>query len=361
MLIISASFGGGHRSAAGALEAHVEAEHPEWDVRTVDFFAEFVPGLEALARPAYLQLVRTLPRVYGSFFEMTDAQREHRILDEISHVGLGACQEYLEAYEPHAVISTFPVAGAVVADAKQTRPLVSATVITDFGAHRHWLHPGTDLYFVAADDVAEGLEERGVPPERVVVSGIPLREGFTRPLDGAECREALGVEERFTVLLSGSSDWADEICALAVELAEAGVQVLAPAGGRKRLHAKLEEAAARARLVHAFGYVEEMHRLVAASDVFLGKAGGLSVSEALAMGVPLVVLDPIPGQEYFNVDFLVNHGAGLAARDADDAVAKARFLRTHPARHAELAAAARRLGRPEATERVVARVLEATG
>jgi processive 1,2-diacylglycerol beta-glucosyltransferase len=112
-------------------------------------------------------------------------------------------------------------------------------------------------------------------------------------------------------------------------------------------------------LVHVFGYTSDMHKMMRAADVLVGKAGGLTVSEALAVGLPLIIYNPVPGQELYNVDFLVNFGAGMISRDEDDVVEKVRFLSTHPARLAQMTGDAAILGKPSAAQAVCERVLAA--
>lgn len=360
VLILSATFGGGHWSAAAAIEHYLTTHYPgELEVRVIDFFEEFVPSLNVLARFAYQQSVHFFPVAYGTFFELSNKMPTNPVVHELRVMGMARARKYLSEWSPAAVVSTFPVAGGVVADLKQDRPLVSATVITDFGAHRTWLHPATDLYFVACEEVREDLVVRGVPWDRIAVSGIPIRESFSRDLDVAECRQALGLADRYTVMLAPAGGGAADAAALASDIAGSGIQVAAVAGRSERLHRRLAAAAERTDLLKVFGFVAEMPRMMKAADVLVGKAGGLTVSEALAMGLPLLIFNPVPGQEVYNVDFLVNYGAGLWCRDQADVTGKVRFLATHPERLRQMSDNAAALGRPAAVKAVCERVLAA--
>ncbi len=157
ILIFSASFGGGHRSAAEALMRYLVAHHEDAvEVRIVDFFERFMPSVNMLAKFAYEQSVALVPDLYGTFFDVSNAVPSNPVVHELRIMGFQRAQAYIDDFCPDAVISTFPVAGGVVSDIKNERPMVSATVITDYGVHRTWLHPGTDLYFVASKEVREG-------------------------------------------------------------------------------------------------------------------------------------------------------------------------------------------------------------
>ncbi len=341
-----------------ALEEYLRSHHgDEVEVKVIDFFEEFVPSLNVLAKFAYQQTVQFFPVAYGTFFDISNKLPTNPVVHELRIMGLARAAAFIDRWNPDAVISTFPVAGGVVADLKQTRSIVSATVITDFGAHRTWVHPATDLYFVACKEVREDLVVRGIPWGRVVVSGIPIRDRFAEKFGRESSRTALGLADRFTVLLAPAAGSASDAAALAGSLADAGVQVAAIAGHSERLRKRLEGAARTRELVRVFGFVDEMNRMMEAADLLVGKAGGLTVSEALASRLPQLIFNPVPGQELYNVDFLVNYGAGLMCRDEYDVVEKVRFLSTHPERLAQMAENAAALGKSAASSTVCERVL----
>jgi processive 1,2-diacylglycerol beta-glucosyltransferase len=338
--------------------SYYEAHYPDdVEVRVVDFFEEFMPGLNVLAKFAYQQSVAFFPDLYGTFFEVSNALPTNPVVHELRIMGFQRATNYIDEFRPDAVISTFPVAGGVVSDIKQARHMVVATVITDYGVHRTWLHPATDLYFVASPEVREGLVAQGLAWDRVVVSGIPVHEKFSQAPARAECRADLGLSERFTVLLTAAAGLTSEVRDIAGQLAAEGIQVVASTGHHPRLKRRLETLAKREGLVHVFGFTPQMHRMMRSADVLVGKAGGLTVSESLAVGLPLIIYNPVPGQEIYNVDFLVNSGAGLLSRDEEDVVEKVRFLANHPDRLRQMAANAQALGKPEAAQAVCEQVL----
>jgi len=360
ILIFSASFGGGHRSAAEALLRYYKTHHADTtEVRMVDFFQEFTPSLNLLAKFGYQQSVQFFPALYGNFFEVSNKLPTNPVVHELKLMGYARASAYIDDFCPDAVISTFPVAGGVVSDIKANRPLVSATIITDFGVHRAWLHPATDFYFVACKEVREDLVARGVPWDRVVVSGIPVAEKFSLEFDRAALRRELGLGDRFTALLTSASGLPGDARAIASQLADWGIQVAGVTGNNTRLKRRLDSLAKKKDLVKVFGYTTDMHKMMRAADVLVGKAGGLTVSEALAVGLPLIIYNPVPGQELYNVDFLVNSGAGMLSRDEDDVAEKVRFLSTHPARLKQMTGDAAMLGKPTAAQSVCERVLSA--
>lgn len=360
ILIFSGSYGAGHNSSAEALERYFLAHAADSvEVKVIDFFERFAPSLNVLAKFAYQQSVQFFPELYGTFFDLTNKLPGNPVVQDLAQVGYNNAADFIGAWRPHAVVSTFPIAGGVVADIKSSRPVVAATVITDYGAHRNWLHPGTDLFFVACKEMREDLVSQGVPWDRVVVSGIPIHEKFSSELDPAECRREFDLADRFTVLLTMSAGSVGDLKQVVVQLVDSGIQVAAATGRSERLRRRLHTLEKKNPLLRGYGHVKDMHKLMAACDVLVGKAGGLTVSEALAMGLPQVIFNPVPGQEIYNVDFLVNYGAGLLARDEDDVVEKVRFLSTHPQRLEQMSGNAASLGKPSAAQAVCERVLAA--
>lgn len=360
ILVFSASFGGGHSSAAEAVRRYYAEHHADTvEVKVIDFFEEFVPSLNVLAKFAYQQSVQFFPAAYGTFFELSNKLPTNPVVHELKLMGMARAAYYIDEFHPDAVISTFPVAGGVVADIKESRPLISATVVTDFGAHRTWLHPATDIYFVACKEVREDLVVRGIPWDRVVVSGIPIHERFSETLDRSWCRKELGLADRFTVLLTSIAGTPADVKDLTRQLVAMGIQVAAVAGRSDRLKRRLDSVAEESDLLKVYGFIEEMHKMMTAADVLVGKAGGLTVSESLAMRLPLIIYNPVPGQEIYNVDFIVNYGAGLLARDEEDVIGKVGFLSTHPGRLEQMAGNAATIGTPAAAQTVCERVLAA--
>jgi processive 1,2-diacylglycerol beta-glucosyltransferase len=145
-----------------------------------------------------------------------------------------------------------------------------------------------------------------------------------------------------------------KISKLCRQLIKLPSQLIVICGNNKRLYRKVCELKkkSRARNLTIYGFTDRVRELMASSDLLIGKAGGITVSEAMAMGLPIIIYRPIPGQEIFNLDYLVNQGAALYARDRSDAVAKVRFLSENPVRLKEMKVKSLRIGRPDATAKI---------
>lgn len=357
ILIFSVDIGGVNRAVADALAHYLRSSHGAGtEVRVIDVLETAMPAVSVLARLAYQQADPLVPEFLGSLEQLSARAADNLVVRDLHERGLAAAEHLIDDFGADAVISTSALAGAIATEALRTRHAVSATVLPDFDTRGSWLHPETSLYFVATRDVREDLVVKGLAWERVVESGTPLR----RPTADGESitRKSLGLLDRFTVLLAeggGGGDLRD----IAAGLLPTGVQVLVPSPGNARVRRRLESLAESEPNMHLLGQTSETNRMVAVSDLLVGVAGGTAVRGALAMGVPVIVRSPVPRQELGNVDYIVNRGAGLVARDQDDVLEKVHFLSRHTERLGQLRQNAEELGRSTATQTVCERVLAA--
>jgi processive 1,2-diacylglycerol beta-glucosyltransferase len=315
VLILAATYGEGHIRAAQALAAAIARLEPERPVHVVDFFERVSPVMNRIARRAYVGSVRRVPYLYGRWYDATRAIPEDSLVQRtLDHYRVGGLRRLLEETAPAAVVSTFPIPAGVLSTLRveEGYDVPSAVAVTDYTVHSQWIHSGIDLYLVGHEELRQGMIARGIDPGRVVTTGIPIdpRFGDVRPdrPDGPP----------WQILVMGG---AYGMLPSTIKLVESligidGVRVVLVAGRDERLRQQGEELAQgrRERLV-VTGYTTEIPALMAASHLLVTKAGGLTVSEALAMRLPLMIYRPLPGQEQANVEFLVRHKAARVFHD----------------------------------------------
>ena len=357
VLIFSASYGGSHAGVADGLARYLRANHAaRTEVRVVDFLEHFMPNVNVLAKFGYQQSLRFFPSGYATASQMEGREPDNPVVHELSTGGLDRVQNGIETFDPHAVISVLPVAAAISSELAPARGFFSAAVLTDLSAKGAWLHPKTNAHFVATKEVSDQLVLSGVEWDRVTVSGLPIAETAVAPKREMQ-RKALGLADRFTVSLIVLAGAGPEIADIALELAKSGIQVAISFEGSPRLSRQVSTALKASGLVRAFGRERGLDELVGVADLVVGRAGGSIVPLGLSLGVPLILYNPVPGEERGNVDFLVNCGAALLARDEEDVAEKVRFLSTHSTRLEQMAAGSRGLGRSDAAKTVCERVL----
>jgi processive 1,2-diacylglycerol beta-glucosyltransferase len=230
--------------------------------------------------------------------------------------------------------------------------------VTDFEAHALWMEAGVDLYCVAQPETKAGLVARGVPEDRVIATGIPIAAKFQKPIDASAVRRQMGWRDDLPVLLVLSGGFGmGPVREILDHLDQAAstFQVVVVCGKNEELRCGLAIRNPK-HPTHVLGFVTNMHELMAVSELVLTKPGGLTSSESLAMGKPLFILNPIPGQEAANSDFLLEHGAAVKANRLEELPFRIdKLLGTGKQR--ALSKAAAELGRPRAAEGVCREVL----
>ncbi|MFC4425394.1 MGDG synthase family glycosyltransferase [Deinococcus navajonensis] len=363
-LFVTASIGSGHHQVQLAVQDALRARGVPIQLRESDV-TDYLKRTERWwTVDLYAFELRYAPWLYAWFYRATDHDRPFSLIGSFCRwVGLGGMLRDLAQTQPEVVVSSYwsSVPLAETARRRHGHRFLNALIVTDYRAHRHWIRPEADLIMVASQETAQQMLERGADPGKVVVTGIPISARYGRLIgaDQAALRRKHGLDPVLPLLLvsgGGKGDYRalDELLA---ELGNLGrpVQVLLPAGTQKRGVEQLGGAT-----VHHLGYTHDFPELLAASDLVVGKAGGLTVTEATALGVPMVVYGPIPGQEEHNAEFLERHGAGVWVRDRR-ALGGTVMRALDPGQHAAMSDAARALGVPDAADRVARTLLERLG
>jgi processive 1,2-diacylglycerol beta-glucosyltransferase len=272
----------------------------------------------------------------------------------------------IERLRPDVILATHFLPAELLSRARaRGRKLPPLWVqVTDFDVHALWVHPHVDGYCVASDEVAFRLADRGVPRGNIHVTGIPVMPQFSASLDRTVCARELGVApDRFTVLMMAGGAGVGGLDELAARLLRlpADLQLVALAGRNESLLGKLQALAlAHPGRLFPLGFTTTVERAMTASDLVVTKPGGLSVSECLAKGLPMLLVSPIPGQEERNADYLLEAGAAIKAVDAATLEFKLARLLSDPARLRAMGDAARRIARGGAAAAVIGLVSAAS-
>jgi processive 1,2-diacylglycerol beta-glucosyltransferase len=272
---------------------------------------------------------------------------------------------HLKKFKPDAVICTHFLPVEILGKAREKwegkMPLV-VCMVTDFEAHALWMGEAVDFYCVAAEETKARLVARGAQPENVVATGIPIAGKFSSQRDAAAVRKRHGLRDDLTTLLVlGGGFGMGPVAEILAELdkVEHPFQTLVVAGRNEELRRKLAILDHR-HPTHVLGFVTNMHELMAVADLIISKPGGLTTSEALALGKPLFILNPIPGQEAANSDFLLERGAAAKANCVEDLPYRLSQL-LGSKKLAEMGRAAKALGRPKAAADICKEILRRSG
>ena len=364
-LVLSASYGSGHNAAARALESALQSAGAQ--TRVVDHFRELVhPAFDQWSRRLFNFLLYAVPALWALGYWIGDQlPASSDFVLGMGSLGTARLRSLLESFRPDVVVSTHPTpAGAMsYLRRKGLTRVPHALVYTDFTVHRQWLHPVVDLYCVPAEGIRPGLIARGVPPERVLATGLPLRPEFDEVADSAAARQALGLEPDGPVVLAmaGAFGWTGQLPVAARVLCDLPLplQAVIVAGWDERLAGRLREitrgAGPRMRVL---GYTPKIRQLMAAANLLVTKAGGASVAEAIACELPVVCFGSLSGPEKRNERFVVKAGGALRARSAGELASVVTNALVEPGALKILSQRMGELRRPAAASAVARALLE---
>ncbi len=366
LLLLSVSAGAGHVRAAEALRVAAQG----FDVEALHLdVMDYVPAaFRKLYTDAYLKLVEHSPATWAMLYQIMDKTPPSapmaRLRRAMERFNTHALRKAIAAFAPDTVICTHFLPAELLMRERSRERLVCPVhvVVTDFDLHGMWVVPDMAGYFAANDEVAYRMQARGIDAAKIHVHGIPIMPAFALAHARAECAAEFGLDpQRKTILLMGGGaglGGLDEVAERLLAL-QADFQLVALAGRNVKMLDRLSALAARypSKLV-AQGFTDRVERLMTACDLVITKPGGLTTSECLALGKPMIVHAPIPGQEERNCDHLLEQGAALKAVDATALDYRVRALLTEPQRLVALAERARALGRPHAARDVLRAVLE---
>jgi processive 1,2-diacylglycerol beta-glucosyltransferase len=365
LLVLSVSAGAGHVRAADAIVAAAKLALLPLDATHIDVLSLVPKEFRKLYGEQYIKLVEKLPQLWSYLYAKSDRPSRDSLVGKLKRaaekLNTRRLHAEIERLKPDVILATHFLPAELLSRKKAARggklpPLW--VQVTDFDVHALWVHPHVDRYCVANDEVAYRLADRGVPRERISVTGIPVMPQFSAPLDRATCARELGIQPgKFTVLMMAGGAGVgglDELAERLLRLPEAA-QLVALAGRNARLLERLQGLAKKhpGRLF-PLGFTTTVERVMTAADLVVTKPGGLSASECLAKQRPMLLVSPIPGQEERNADYLLEAGAAIKAVDGATLMFKVGQLLADPSRLAAMSAAAARIGRPHAAAEVVA-------
>ena len=364
VLLLSASSGAGHVRAAQALEKAFAARG-DCDVEHLDAIDYVSKLFQRAYDDTYIAMVKRAPELMGVLYERTDQPWHHpRRRLALDRLNSQPMIRMLKRVQPDLCVATHFLPAEIIAwlIAKKKLTAKNAIVVTDYDVHAMWLCRTVGRYYLAIPEAAEYLAGIGVPREILRVTGIPVDPLFAVPLARAAARAALNLDSAAPMLLLSAGGYGvgplEQLVRDLLALQKPW-QLVAIAGKsepmKKRLDAMAQSAGrlpgGAARLV-PIGFTAQMDQYMAAADLLVGKAGGLTTSEALARHLPMAIIEPIPGQEFRNADHLLEAGAAIRCNNLPAAAWKIARLLDDTSRMAAMRKAAAQMARPDAAAQI---------
>lgn len=365
-LILSTSGGAGHIRAAQAL--HQAVRSSKLPIRSEHFDClDFTSRLfKQLYSQSYLAMVNRMPELWGYFYTQTEKKpyAKKGLLKIFDHFNYQRYLNALRSKRPDAILCTHFLPYVSISErlhhTTMNAPIFAVT--TDFDVHQLWVNPVVTRYYVHHEESAWQLTAKGVQERKIAVKGIPVLREFGQQRGAKASRQILGIPgERFTVLvLSGGfgvgriEPLVDHVASTLADYSRRRFNLLVVCGKNDRVRSHLEKKKFPPNIeTRIFGYVTNVHDLMAAADILISKSGGLTSAEAMSKHVPMIIVDPIPGQETRNAEMIVENGAGFLALDLPNVSYKLRRAIENPALLRRARAGTCELAKPHAAMDIV--------
>jgi processive 1,2-diacylglycerol beta-glucosyltransferase len=369
VLILSASAGAGHVRAAEALLKVCQAHPQVGQVQHWDMLKYTSRLFRHIYSQVYLDLINRAPKMLGWIYDTTDTPwRREKMRLAFDKFNAGPFLKAAAAFAPNLIICTHFTPAVLTAWLYENGrlPVRPSIAVTDFDCHAMWLTHSYQHYFVMLEETRAHMERLGIDPTCISVSGIPVDPVFMEEKTPEQARRRLGLDlHLFTILVVAGGYGVGPVETMIDELfrIRRRAQIVVIAGQGEELKQKLDQIAARRNgkepvQMVVIGYTILMDEYMAAADLLLGKAGGLTTSEALARRLPICIVNPIPGQEQRNADHLLEAGAAIRCNNIAALAWKLERLMDDPNRLAAMRRHAAELARPAAATTIVNTLLE---
>ena len=331
ILIFYASYGGGHLNAAKSINEYLQKNYNDLHVELIDCMKYINKTIEKVTTKAYTEMAKKAPWAWGRIY--SDAQK-----GPLAHITSRSNKfmaikllKLLREKQPDLIISTHPFGSQMCSYLKRKGKIHAkiATIMTDFAPHDQWLVGSdfTDYYFVAHDNMKKYLMDKGISSKNIFVTGIPLSNRFLKSYDKKEILKELNLEiDKKTILFFGGGEFGlgktrtIEIFENFVKYCT-DMQIIAIAGKNEKMKHAFDNIVSkydRKNNIIVFEYTSQVPEFMSISDLVVTKPGGLTTTESLASELPMVIINPIPGQEEENAKFLVENGIAIWIKKEDN-------------------------------------------
>jgi processive 1,2-diacylglycerol beta-glucosyltransferase len=311
ILILTASFGMGHKSVANALKEQIEAEYKHVKVSIGDILEIVNPKVKKISSKIYSELTESYPSIYNKLYDVKAKNKNNIIDNMLSSLYYKRFYEYIKIENPKVIISTFPLCSCIVAKVKEEYEddVILITVITDVVDSWEWIYEGTNKYLVPTEEIKNRLIAKEVNEDIILVTGIPVKKEF---LD-KNINFSTDQKNTILIVLSGIDSFSKELLKKLDEYTEYKIKIIA--GRNEKLYRKLSDMAYSN--LEIYGFVNNLNEMMDEAVYIVTKPGGVTVFEAINKEVPLIVLNSNIGQEIGNIEFIKKNKIGIVINNLD--------------------------------------------
>lgn len=363
VLVFYASYGGGHLSAAKSIKECINSDYPSIDVELIDCMKYINKGIEKVTTTAYKEMAKNAPWAWGRVYYKSQKGPLAQISSSSNKIMAIKLNKLIEEKKPELIISTHPFANQMCSFLKKKSKISAkiATVLTDYAPHEQWLvgNEYIDYFFVAHEGMKEALHKEGIPYDKIFSTGIPLSNKFLIHYDKPELLKKFGLSpDKKTILFFGGGEFGlgksrtlDILRSFITDFND--IQIVAISGKNNKMKRKFEDIVKYSNKedeVKILEYTNEVPELMSISDLVVTKPGGLTTTESIASGVPIVVINPIPGQEEENAEYLESKNVAIWLKKNMDIRETLQNLFSNPDRMREMKIRARIMSKRYSTK-----------
>ena len=330
ILIFYASYGGGHLNAAKSIKECIDNNYSNCETELIDCMKYVNKPIEIVTTAAYREIAKKMPWAWGKIYSDSQKGPLAHISSKSNQILAIKLLKLLKEKQPDLIISTHPFGSQMCAYLKRKGKISAkiATIMTDFSPHDQWLveNEHTDYFFVAHDKMKDYLISKNIPSNKIFATGIPISARFLNTYNRKEILNEFYLKENIkNILFFGGGEFGlgkartVEIFKNLVKRFD-NIQVIAIAGKNEKMKSEFEkivEENNKQECVKVLAFTNKVPELMSISDLVISKPGGLTTSESLASNLPMIIINPIPGQEEENAEFLESKGTGIWLRKDD--------------------------------------------
>ena len=332
ILILYAKYGGGHSSAANAIKNYIDNHFDDNETNIVDCMEYINKAINKISTSTYKRITSSTPRLWKTVYYHSEKGLLSKISNGTNKFMARKLFHLVEEYKPDIIISTHMFSTQMISYLKKKNKVHSklATVLTDFAPHEQWLVGCKygDFFFVSNDKMRDTLiNDFGIHKSKVFSTGIPLSEKFQEKFNKEAVYNSFGLTpEKKVILFFGGGEFGlgkDRTVSILTSLTKHidEYQIIAVSGKNKKMYDAFTEVAnelGNPNELKIFDFITNVPEAMSISSLVVTKPGGLTSSESLASSLPMLIINPIPGQEEENAEFIEQAGAGLWIRPTDD-------------------------------------------
>jgi len=365
ILIFYGAYGGGHLSAAKAIKNYLDNHYEDCETLMIDCVEYINKYINKLSTTAYKEMAKKAPWMWKRIYSNSDHGALAKITTTSNKLMARKLNNILQEFEPDLVISTHPFSNQMCTDLKKKNKISCkiATVLTDMAPHSQWLVDSEyiDYYFVANQEMKVALSDSGIADFKIFVTGIPLSDRFGKVFDNEKTYRNFNLDpNKTTVLFFAGGEFGlgrkrTHLVFRALIRLFKNFQIIAISGKNKKMNEKfhsLVDLYGVSDRVRILDYTDKVPELMSISNIFFTQPGGLTTSESLVSNLPIVIINPIPGQEEENAEFLVRNGVAVWIKKEDNIARVLKNLYRHPEKIDEMRNNIPNLAKPDSTKNI---------